>query len=103
MKSAAELGLGDIQLPAGVRESMDGAVPDTLHYPEWFKQQDAIRQREIITLQFSKKKAAEFDAGTWKPPFWEQEAVAFKDYSPDTKRVLIESELKFREAIKNGG
>lgn len=41
-------GLPGVTLPAGARASAGGAVPDTLTYPEWFKEQPVGLQREIL-------------------------------------------------------
>lgn len=101
MKSAKELGLGPLEAPPWERESMDGAVPESLHYPKWFMQQEESRQREILVMQYSNKKADAWFAGEWKPSFLEQGGVmrGFRDCSAETIRVLAEAEMTFREAI----
>jgi SPP1 gp7 family putative phage head morphogenesis protein len=65
MKSAAELGLGPMELPETARASMDGAAPETLEYPDWFLKQKAARQQAIL----GKKKYADWKSGAFTPKF----------------------------------
>jgi len=49
LKSWAELGIPGLrELPAGTRASMNGQVPATLSYGEWFKRQPAVFQDDVL-------------------------------------------------------
>ena len=48
MKSWKELGFNAKELPPSTRASMNGQVPADLTYPDWFKQQPAAFQRELL-------------------------------------------------------
>lgn len=48
LKSWKELGIDLKDLPEGTRASMNGQVPKSLTYFDWFKQQDAAFQREWL-------------------------------------------------------
>lgn len=48
LKSWRELGIPMDELPAGTRASMDGQVPASQTYAEWFAKQSAARQHEIM-------------------------------------------------------
>lgn len=65
MKSAAELGLGPLELPAAARASMDGKAAATLAYPDWFLKQRDARQIDIL----GKKKYYAWKSGSYTPTF----------------------------------
>lgn len=43
-----ELGIDIDEAPPGTRASMNGEVPDTMTYEEWFKKQDAALQKDVL-------------------------------------------------------
>lgn len=47
-RSLTEMGLSDTDFPASTRASMNGQVPDSVKYPEWFRGQSSSFQREIL-------------------------------------------------------
>lgn len=48
LKSLLELGIPVEDLPAAARESMDGAVPADMTYPQWLARQSAQRQDDVL-------------------------------------------------------
>ena len=48
LKSWEELGIDRRELPASTRASMNGQVPQPVTYPDWFADQDAAFQREVL-------------------------------------------------------
>jgi len=61
-KSWKELGLEGRELPPGTRSSLDGEVPETLTYAEWFKKQPASWQKKWL----GPKRYEAFKAGELK-------------------------------------
>ncbi|KPK36245.1 MAG: hypothetical protein AMJ65_16460, partial [Phycisphaerae bacterium SG8_4] len=58
MKSAAELGLGPLEIPdRATRESMDGNVPNTLKYEDWIKQPHIQKKHEAFQKKQRQKYA----------------------------------------------
>lgn len=55
MKSAKELGLGDIQLGPGMRESMDGLVPESLKYEQWAAMPENVERIKQFKRDMAKK------------------------------------------------
>lgn len=47
-KTFEEMGIDAAEFPPSTRASMDGQVPATLDYPEWFENQPASFQRDVL-------------------------------------------------------
>lgn len=63
-RSFRELGLDEDELPATTRASMDGQVPATQNYPDWFRKQPAAFQRDVLgpaRFKLYRQGAADFD------------------------------------------
>ncbi len=72
-KSWRELGFDVDELPPGTRASMNGQVPSTMKYSEWFGTQSAIFQRNWL--------------GNKRYELWKNGKLEFEDFL-DSKKLL---------------
>ena len=75
-----ELGIEAKDIPPGMRESMNGEVPETLDYGQWLRRQD----RATVLDHLGKKRGQWFLDGK----------LEISDFVDDRSRVLTLDELK---------
>lgn len=84
LKSWRDLGIDEDEVPETTRASMDGQVPATMNFAEWFKKQTPERQDAVL----GKEKAALYRAGK----------ISLRDLLDQSGRPLTTEELRAKAA-----
>jgi hypothetical protein len=79
LKSWDELGLWGPDMSEGTRASLDGQVPSSLSFGQWFGKQSAARQDQIV--------------GPTRGQLFRKGEISFSDFSNEKGRWLPLAEL----------